>query len=317
MTPAFTITADGEDMTALIADRLLSLSINDGDGMDADTLDLQLDNRGRRIVEPATGARLAVALGYRGQALVQMGTWTVNGVGGSGPIETMTIRAEAEDLSGPIRSPRTRAWEETTLSAVVTSIARRAGLTPFVSPRLAGIAIDYEAQTAESDLHFVTRLAKRFDAIAKPASGRLVVARRGEGLGDPIEVSRADAADWRWSLGERGKYASVEARYGRPDVGSEATFVAGSGEPKRELRRVYPNAAEAREAATAELEAAARGERTFGIGLHKFRGDLFGGARLSLIGFGPSIDGAAEAQRVRHQLDASGLVTSFDGARIQ
>ncbi len=316
MTPAFRVRADGEDVTALIADRLMSLALDDGDGMEADTLEIVLDDRGGRLVEPETGAVLEVALGRSADALVELGAFTVNGVAGEGPLRSLTIRAEAADLAGPIRSPRTRAWEATTLAGVTDAIAARAGLAPFVSESLRGAAIAYEAQTAESDLHFLTRLAKRFDAIAKPAGGRLVVARRGEGIGEPVAIDVAMATGWSWEAGQRERYAEVTARWSDVDGGREGTFVAGSGEPARELRRVHASEAEAREAATAELDRAARGERTVSVTLQSFLGDLFGGGRVRLDGFGPSVDGDAEVRRVRHVLDAGGLVTSFDGARI-
>ena len=317
MTPAFRIRADGEDVTALIADRLISLMLEDGDGMEADTLELVLDDRGGRLVEPEPGAVLEVALGRSAAELVALGAFTVNGVAGEGPVRSLTIRAEAADLAGPIRSPRTRAWETTTLAGVTADIAARARLEPFVSESLREAAIAYAAQTAESDLHFLTRLAKRFDAIAKPAGGRLVVARRGEGIGDPVAIAVEMATEWSWEAGQRERYAEVTARWSDVDGGRERTVTAGRGEPGRELRRVYPSETEAREAARAELDRAGRGERTVSVALQGFLGDLFGGGRVRLDGFGPSVDGDAEVRRVRHVLDAGGLVTSFDGARIR
>lgn len=315
MTPLFRIRADGGDATAAIADRLISLTLDDGDGMEADTLELVLDNRDRRVDEPATGARLDVALGFAGAPLVAMGLYTVNAVAGEGPLETLTIRAEAADLAGPIRSPRTETWEATTLPAIVERIAARAGLAPFVSPRLRDVAIPYEAQTAESDLHFLTRLARRFDAIAKPAGGRLVVAGRAEGTGPALLVARAEAVSWSWEAGARERYARVEARWADVDGGRERIVTVGAGEPVRELRRVHPSEREAREAAEAELARAGRGERTWQAALQSFRGDLHGGARVELAGFGPSMDGAGVVRRVRHLLDGEGLRTEVEGAR--
>ena len=316
MTPDFLIRADGEDLTALVKDRLLSLVITDGEGMEADTLEIRIDNRELAVAEPPTGARLTVALGYAGEALTEMGAWTVNGTGGAGPVEELVIRAEPADLAGPIRSPRTKAWENTTIGGIVRSIAARAGLRDFVSPSLDGVPIAYEAQTAESDLHFVTRLAARFDAIAKPADGRLVVAVRGEGIGDPIPLRRDDASlAWSWDRGEREKYASVTARYDDPDAGEEGKVEVGSGEPVRELRRVHASEAEARAAGNAALGKAGRGEVTFHVDLSRFRGEFFGGGRVELGGFAEAMDGLGELRTVTHTLDGSGLVTSLDGAR--
>lgn len=64
-------------------------------------------------------ATLEIALGYRETGLTMMGRFTVDGRGGEGPLQVLSIRATAADMKGAIRSPRTRAWENRSLSDIV------------------------------------------------------------------------------------------------------------------------------------------------------------------------------------------------------
>ncbi len=73
MTPAFRIVVDGDDRTAVIADRLISILVMDEDGTKADRVEIELDNRDGKIAFPAAEARLEVSLGFKGQPLALMG----------------------------------------------------------------------------------------------------------------------------------------------------------------------------------------------------------------------------------------------------
>ena len=51
MNPAFKITADKKDVTALIAQRLVSINITDETGLVSDTCEILLDNRDEKLYE--------------------------------------------------------------------------------------------------------------------------------------------------------------------------------------------------------------------------------------------------------------------------
>ncbi len=57
-TPAFRITAAGEDVSGRIGDRLLSLSVTDEDGEKADRLEIEIDDRDGRVALPDMEAEL-------------------------------------------------------------------------------------------------------------------------------------------------------------------------------------------------------------------------------------------------------------------
>lgn len=187
---------------------------------------------------------------------------------------------------------------------------------------VAGIRWPYLAQTAESNLHLLTRIVGPLDITAKPAGGKLVVQRRGEGktaAGDKIEataIPRASLAAWRWSLGEREKYVCVEAEWSDIGAGATRKVVVGEGEPKRRLRHVYATEAEARRAARGELGLAGRSALQLSGDVAGFEPGLFAGGTLRISDLRPELSGDWQVIRVAHRLGA-GLATSFDARKAQ
>lgn len=84
MTPAFEVRVDGRrDITEAIASRLLSLSISDRAGWEADTCRIEIEDDGTLDL-PKRGVKLDVRLGF-GSDLATMGSYTVDEVGTSAP----------------------------------------------------------------------------------------------------------------------------------------------------------------------------------------------------------------------------------------
>ena len=78
MTPIYSITVDGGDITAKVADRLISLRITDEAGIKSDTVSLTLDNRDNAVAVPRHGVIMKVSLGYAETDMIFMGAYTVD-----------------------------------------------------------------------------------------------------------------------------------------------------------------------------------------------------------------------------------------------
>jgi hypothetical protein len=320
MKPAFKILADGADVTATMADRLLSLSVTDEDGETADRLEIELDDRDGRIALPEIDAELTVSLGFAGRGLTPMGTFAVEGLSGRTPPQTLRITATAVDLKATARAPRSRAFEDKTLSEIVTQIAGDAGLSPVVGASIRDTRWAYLAQTAESDLHFLTRIARQIDATAKAANGRLIVVRRAEGTtaeGEPlppVSVPVTALARWSWTLKSREVDGTVEAEWADTDAGETRRVSAGNAAPVRRLRQIFGSEDEATRAAQARLRAAKREALNFDAA-GAFQPGLFAGGLLRVPGLRPEFDGDWVLTRVVHTLNGSGLSTQFSAKR--
>ncbi|VDS09236.1 Phage late control gene D protein (GPD) [Paracoccus haematequi] len=320
MTPAFQILANGADVTGSFRDRLIELEIVDEDGDKADRVRIVVDDRFDLVAAPEKDTIIQVWLGYVETGLSLMGQYAVDGGAGEGPVRRLTIRATAADMKGGIRAPRTRAWQDKTLADIARTIAGETGLRAVVSRALADIRWPYLAQTAESNLHFLRRIAASLDATAKPAGGTLLVARRGDDItaaGDPMPNGVIDLfglVSWSWDEDGREKVGRVEAEWSDVDAAQRRIVTVGSEEPTTRLRHVYGTQQEAQRAAEAEYRRRARGQTTLSAELSRFAPDLIAGARMTLQGVSTKCDGQWDVTRVTHTLSV-GLRTAVEAKR--
>jgi len=314
MRPAYRIEIDGADVTAKWGACLTRLSITDEAGIKSDTLEVEFDNR-EKIKAPPVGAKVKVWLGYepapvlRGQFVID--EWTL-----SGPLRTLSISAKAAELTSTIRAAKTRAFDGKTLGAIVNQIAGDHGLTAQVDSELASIQIAHIDQANESDLGFLSRLAKRNGGTFKLADGKLIMAKKG-GANLPSGKAKTAIAmtpdmvgTWSFTQGKRGEYKAVSASYMDHAKGKRVSVSAGSGEPKHRIRTLYGSKAEAEAAAKAELGAYTRGQGTFevsGPGIPT----MFAEATVEAAGFDPDVDGGYLVKSVRHTLEGGGYSTDI------
>ncbi|MEH6836043.1 hypothetical protein [Falsihalocynthiibacter arcticus] len=108
MKTAFLILADEVDITVLLADRLVRLTISDEAGLKSDTAQITIDDRDHILALPATGARLDISFGFEETGLVYLGQFVVDEVTGSSFPNLIEVKAKAADMEGEIRAPKTR-----------------------------------------------------------------------------------------------------------------------------------------------------------------------------------------------------------------
>jgi len=314
MTPVFRLLANSRDITTVIRNRLLSLTVSDRAGLHTDTVEIRVDDREGPIELPNKGVELDVSLGYKEQGLVQMGLYTVDEIELSGPPDTLIIRARAANMRSALKEHKTRAWDQTTLGNLVNTIAAEHELEPRVGEFLGAINIPHLDQTEESDLHLLTRLAKQYDAVTKPAGGFLLFVPRGAtGKAIPaVTINRDQTSDHRVTMADRGKYPAVRAHWHNTATGTRTPVQVGEGKPVYTLRHNYSDADTARSAAQGKLHALSRGLATASLTLRHGNPLLAAEARLTLSGFRTGADGDWVATQVDHQLSDSGYSTRVE-----
>lgn len=321
MKPIWKVTADGTDITGACAKRLLSLEITDEAGIASDTIAIELDNRDLAIAAPRKGAKLECWIGYEEAGLVHMGQFVVDELEAAGPAHGLTIKGKAADMRKEMKEQKTRGWDTITIGDLVKTIAAEHTLIPVVAPALAGIAVPNLAQTNESDMALLTRVAKTYDAVSKPMAGRLLFVPRGEaksasGKALPsVSLGAADFRTYRATQADRGKYGAVVAQWHNPATGQPESIKVGKGEgPTHTLRQKYPDADQAQAAAAAKLDALARGVGTFSGDVVPGRPSLGAEGKMVVSGLGDIASGTWVITRAVHKLDKSGgLTTSVEG----
>lgn len=217
--PAFMLTLDGHDITANLSRRLVSLTMTDNRGFEADQLDIELDDSDGLVAMPARGAVLSLSLGWKGAALLGKGQFTVDEVEHRGAPDTLTIRARSADFRGSLNSRRETSYHDTTLGAVVTQIALRNRLTASLAQGFAEITIPHIDQSQESDIKFLARLAERNGAEVSVKASKLLFLKAGRGVtanGKPIPmmtIERGDGDRHQFAIADRNAYSGVTANW--------------------------------------------------------------------------------------------------------
>lgn len=318
MRPAFSVLANGADITGVVAGRLRSLSITDEAGFQSDTLELVLadPDPAQPIAIPPTGAELEVSLGYAETGLQRMGLFVADEVELSGWPGEVTIRARAAPYEGSkggksdLQTQKTRAWPKgTKLGDMVAKIAKEHGLQPAVAASLRSITLPQFDQTEESDISFLVRVTRKYDGVVKPGGGKLAVAKRGEskttGGQDMPTIVLAAQACTRWSLSitTRDSEGTVVAFYHDRGLAKRQEVKVGSGDPVRRLRHNFPDKDSAEKAAQAELDKRERRKNKLALTMP---GDplLAAEAKLQLVGFRAGVPTDWLVTRVQHRLEA-------------
>lgn len=316
--PAFSITIEGKDVTTVLDARLLSLTLTDNRGFEADQLDLELDDADGQIVLPRRGGVIQLALGWKGQLLFPKGAFTVDEIEYSGAPDRLTIRARSADFRETLNTWREKSWHQTTVGEVVKEIAARHKLKMALGKDLTD---DHMDQTNESDASFLMKLARQFGAIASVKDGNLLFIRQGQGRtasGKPlpvITIERKAGDGHRFTLADRGAYTGVIAswlhtrepkkkettkvkrRRKKTTIPEEAEtkqgdYLVGTDENVLVLNRTYANRSNAERAAKMQWERLQRGVASFSLQLAEGRADLYTEMPVKVSGFKQPIDEA-------------------------
>lgn len=219
LAPAFMLTLNSQDITSNFSDRLISLTMTDNRGFEADQLDIELDDTDGKVELPLRGAVLTLWLGWQGSALLNKGDFTVYEIEHRGAPDTLTIRARSADFRGTLNSRREESWHDTTLGELVSTIAKRNKLTASVADSLKKIPVPHIDQSQESDAVFLTRLADRNGAAVSVKAGKLLFLKAGSAMtasGKPVPqmtLTRSDGDRHQFAIADRGAYTGVTAKW--------------------------------------------------------------------------------------------------------
>lgn len=305
MTPDFQIWAGGINVTANMNDRLIELVVTDNDGTKADSVSIKLDDRDFALAKPRKGTLIMVKMGYVETGLAVMGVFTVNGVKrgfNKRDGRYMLITGKSADLKETMKSQRTGQYDDKTLSEIIGEIGGRHGLGTVVSPKLGALKYKHEAQTEESDLHLLTRLARDHDAVAKVAGGKIVFMGRDELPANVVKLPLSWFDDCEAEEDDRSSHKECNAHWRDRAKGQRVKESQSGGEGGSfTLRHNYPTKELAKAAAEGKKKALARKEKSL-RGEGAGRTDLMAGTRiLTEIGADP-YDGLWFVSQATHKM---------------
>ncbi|HEI6789996.1 TPA: phage late control D family protein [Yersinia enterocolitica] len=342
--PAFDIKIGGKTQTT-VNDRLISLTLTDNRGFEADMLELVIDDADQKVALPARGAQIDIALGWKGEPLVNKGRFTVDEISHTGPPDQLIVTARSADFRDTFNVKREYSWHDITVGKVVASIASRYDLKAGVSEDLGKIEIDHADQTSESDISFLTRMAEKLGAITTIKNGMLLFMHPGRAVSQSgkllpaITITRASGDKHSFRVADRDAYTGVTAywldlNYGKPQKTSvrrkrksktppkvktpastskEGNYLEGVEGNVFVMRETFKTERAARRAAAARWSKLQRGAAEFTMTLARGRADLFPELPAVMQGFKPEIDQADWIiTQVTHTIGDNGFTTALN-----
>ena len=219
LTPVAKLTINGKPFNTDALSRIISISLTDKSGFEADELTVSLSDHDGALALPPKSAEITIALGYIETGIVDKGSYKITEVSWSGAPDTLHITAQSADTSDRFSEAKEKSWHKTSLKEIIESIAAANGYTPIIGKAYQEEKIDHIDQSNESDAAFLSRLAERYDAIATVKHGRLLFVSSGEATtasGQPlptIRITRNSGDQYTFRYSNTESYNAVRAYY--------------------------------------------------------------------------------------------------------
>lgn len=272
-TPAVEITGAN---AALINARLVDWEHVDASGVKSDTLHLTVrvdDLEGL----PSFDGKIGLKVGYLETGLVDKGEFNITRCRPQLFPPLLKIVATAVPFKvadeTKFKERKSASFGPTTLGTIFRELTSRHGFSPRIAPDLDAIQIDHVDQSNETDMGFLTRISRQYDAVTKPVNDLYVMARRGQikslsGLSLPVvtlSVTKGNSPNDRSFINatldeeSRVKFKGCKTVWWDGASGKECVVETGTA-PFKKVRQRYQNEAEAKAAGEGSLRKIKREE---------------------------------------------------------
>ncbi|HCA5293433.1 TPA: DNA primase [Acinetobacter baumannii] len=318
--PIYRLEVDGNDISPLVIDRLISLSIQDNRGLVVDSVDIDLDDSDGQLEIPPEGAIIQVWIGWSNTGLVDKGKYKVESVTHRGAPDVLSISAFSNDVSEGLKQKRERSFSNKTIQVIFETVGAEYALKTIVHNTLANRVISYIAQN-ESDANLITRIADEHDAIATVKNGHLILLPRGtsqtvSGLPLPTaQIIRSDGDGHNYTTGTgTDRITGVKAYYYDTVKSKKLYVVIGDNEDNlKEIRYVHRDKKTAELAAQAEFNRCKRTSQKLSYTFAFGQPELIPEQEFVFTGLKPQIDDIVWlGTNVTHNLTDSGFTTSVE-----
>ncbi|MDX5630330.1 MULTISPECIES: contractile injection system protein, VgrG/Pvc8 family [unclassified Brenneria] len=328
--PIFSLWYLQQDITSDIAPYVTRVSYSDNIKSESDTIDVELEDSDGRWLDkwyPGKGDTLTLKLGYSGEKLLSCGTFSIDEIEVGGPPSTVSIRGVAASVNSALRTKSSRGFENTTLAAIASRIAKKHDLKLIggIEP----VKIDRVTQYAETDVGFLKRLASEYGYAVKVVSDQLVFSHLTTLRQlDPVrQLTPQDVA--RYSLRDtiNRVYKSAKVKHQKAsdkklvvyeaDGSTTTTTKSGGKATSADTLKLNSRAAD-KDSAQLKADAALDGHNEYQqTGSISLMGtpQLIAGNKIELVKFG-QLSGHWLITSARHSFDRSGgYITEIEIAR--
>jgi phage protein D len=230
--PTWRIAIDGQTISEALSRSVQSVTFDDEAGITSDSLSIVFAGDLPHI---DVGRKIALKLGYKGEELISAGIFAVES--SEWTKQTLTISATGLNFAGAMKTKRTQTYEGITIADIVAQISVRSDVANAPLCDFDDTRVNYLAQTDESDMHFLSRLAKDYDAVFSVKSDRIIFLKRGgDGLKQTeqlptYEINAKLTNELTIKRKARPKYSAVQAIWRDQQEQETKSAIAGAGEP--------------------------------------------------------------------------------------
>ena len=321
MTPTFKMTFDGRDITAKIKPHLVSLTLSDNRGRDADDLSFTVEDIEGRVDLPKAGSKIKVWLGYLETGLFFKGLFVIDELESSGGPDHINVKAQSTDFTAGIKVKKETFFEDKSVADIVAFIAGENDLKHNIAAGVGAHMMTHRVQTNESDFNFLTRMAKDVGAYFAIKNETIIFATEGHSetaSGQALPAAAIDRKDtapgYRFTERSReNKFTGAKAAWYNFGLSEKLWEVAGSEDRVKALSPVFSGLETARLAAKAEWDRLKRGELSMSITLPVGDPSLIPDQPVTVSGFKPIINAVPWIiMSVNHTLGGQALATDIE-----
>jgi len=228
-----------------------------------------------------------------------------------------TIKIVANALPKSMRSQKTKT-NDVKLNEYMASV----DLDSELSEDYEGIDLSDNPQFGESDINYLTRIANKVGAVAKPTDNHLIfsedmTAKSVSGKSLPTKyIEASEVANYSCNFketetGTNGATGTIYANWYDKKSGEYHLVHAGSGDPETELNEIFSSEKAALAAVQARGKRIEKNNKTFRF-TTEGRPDLFAEGPIILRGFPTKIPTNWIISRVEHTLNSGGFVSNVE-----
>lgn len=312
--------AKGANILPKLAGRWVSVKTTENDGKDSDTAEITCIGPASRMPLPKKGDEYEIYMGWADEGPVLQGKYKVQKVGLRGSPdegETIVISLRSADFVDKLKAHGRESYQKGTFGDLMKKVASKAGLEAVIDPDLAREELDHEIRYDQSLIDFASQVGERFGAVVKPAGGKLIASKRGDGKSaggkdlTPIILKKNRSFGYDIETDTRSQAGSIAASYLDPKTGKRKLVKEKTGRdgPIFTLPHPYPNEKEAKKAA--KTQAYEVGNQT-GSGHFESAGlpQARAGAPVIASGFGEGVDGTWKAKSLEKTITSKGGFTT-------
>lgn len=309
-TPSYKVLANGIDVTATLQENTSSIQLIDEANEEADQLTITVAGA---IARPNADDVLQLWMGY-GVQLIYFGSFVVQETTKTDDY-ALSISATGVNFSSELKLKRSITYENITLKDICSQVAKRHDLK--LKSDYEDITVKSLAQDKESDIHFLNRLAKEYNAIFNIKNDTLIFMHRiKDGEINPdlprYTLHKDNLANLSITHSKKALYNSCKCCWHCTLDNVKKEVIVGDGEPCIVEYGQFKDEEEAKVRATALLEKT-KGCYVSGS-FSKEGAAIYAGGVVSLIGTIDD-DGEYNIKTVSHTMDGGGWVTDVEIGR--